>query len=45
MPRFVEPGNDRHAEIVDYMAAVTAEAGLNARYRVESEMVVLEAAA
>ncbi|AHE55193.1 CapA family protein [Sphingomonas sanxanigenens] len=45
VPRFVERGSERHAEVVDYMAAVTAEAGLNARYRVESEMVVLEAAA
>lgn len=45
VPRFVERGSDRHAEVVDYMAAVTAEAGLNGRYRVEQDMVVLEAAA
>ncbi len=45
VPRFVQPGSDRHAEVVGYMAAVTAEAGLNARYRVESDMVELEAAA
>jgi poly-gamma-glutamate synthesis protein (capsule biosynthesis protein) len=45
VPRFVERGSERHAEVVDYMAAVTEEAGLNARYRAESDMVVLEAAA
>lgn len=45
IPRFVERGSDRHGEVVDYVAAVTEEAGLNARYRVENDMVVLEAAA
>lgn len=45
VPRFVTPGSARHAEVVDYMTAVTQEAGLNARYRMESDMVVLEAAA
>lgn len=45
VPRFVEPGSERHREVVDYMAAVTAEAGLNARYRVTETMVELEAAA
>ena len=44
VPRFVESGSDRHAEVVDYMTAVTEEARLNARYRVESDMVVLESA-
>ncbi|RYY26661.1 MAG: CapA family protein [Sphingomonadales bacterium] len=45
IPRFVDQGSERHAEVVDYMTAVTQEAGLNARYRVESDMVVLESAA
>lgn len=44
IPRFVERGSARHAEVVDYMTAITGEAGLNARYRTEDEMVVLEAA-
>lgn len=45
VPRFVQPGSDRHAEVVEYMTAITQEAGLNARYRVESDMVVMEEAA
>lgn len=45
IPRFVERGSERHAEIVGYMAAITQEAGLNARYRVGNDMVELEAAA
>ena len=45
IPRFVGRGSERHAEVVDYMTAITQEAGLNARYRVEDDMVVLEAAA
>lgn len=45
VPRFVEPGSARHAEVVDYMSAVTQEAGLNARYRTGEAMVELEAAA
>lgn len=45
VPRFVEPGSARHAEVVDYMAAITREAGLNARYRLGDDMVELEAAA
>ena len=45
VPRFVEPGSARHAEVVAYMAAVTAEAGLNATYTVTDEMVVLGEAA
>ena len=45
VPRLVEPGSERHAEVVDYMAAVTEEAGLNARYRRGAAMVELEEAA
>lgn len=45
VPRFVEHGTDRHAEVVDYITAVTQEAGLNARYRMADGMVELEAAA
>jgi poly-gamma-glutamate capsule biosynthesis protein CapA/YwtB (metallophosphatase superfamily) len=45
IPRFVERGSERHAEVVDYMTAITGEAGLNACYRVQDDMVVLEAAA
>lgn len=45
VPRFVEPGSARHAEVVDYMTAITQEAGLNARYRLGDAMVELEAAA
>lgn len=45
IPRFVERGSERHAEVVDYMVAVTEEAGLNARYRVCDDMVELEDAA
>jgi poly-gamma-glutamate capsule biosynthesis protein CapA/YwtB (metallophosphatase superfamily) len=45
VPRFVEAGSDRHAEVVDYMTAVTREAGLNALYRRGEAMVELEAAA
>ena len=45
VPRLVERGSDRHAEVVDYMCAVTEEAGLNARYRVTNDMVELGEAA
>lgn len=45
VPRLIDRGHARHAELVDYMAAVTAEAGLNARYRVTDTMIELEAAA
>jgi poly-gamma-glutamate synthesis protein (capsule biosynthesis protein) len=45
VPRFVERGSARHAEVVDYMTAVTEEAGLNARYRVTQDMVELGEAA
>lgn len=45
VPRFVAPGDPRHSEVVDYMTAITHEAGLNARYRVGDTMVELEWAA
>jgi len=45
VPRLAARGGAEHAEMVDYMTAVTGEAGLNARYRVEDDMVVLEEAA
>jgi poly-gamma-glutamate synthesis protein (capsule biosynthesis protein) len=45
VPCLAEPGSDRHAEVVDYVTAVTREAGLNAGYRVGTEMVELEQAA
>jgi poly-gamma-glutamate capsule biosynthesis protein CapA/YwtB (metallophosphatase superfamily) len=41
VPRLVEPGSAHHAQVVDYMTAVTTEAGLNARYTVASDMVEL----
>ncbi|HEY5724248.1 MAG TPA: CapA family protein [Allosphingosinicella sp.] len=41
VPRFVERGTDSYSETVDYMAAVTEEAGLNACYRVGEDMVEL----
>lgn len=41
IPRFVPPGSERHGEVVDYVAAVTAEAGLNGRYTIGSDMVEL----
>jgi len=45
VPRFVGRGDPRHAEVVDYMSAVTEEAGFNARYRATDVMVELECAA
>lgn len=41
VPRFVDPGSDEHRQIVDYMTAVTGEAGLNARYHLGPVMVEL----
>ena len=41
VPRPVKPGTDDHAAVVDYLTAVTAEAGLNARYRTSEQMVEL----
>ena len=45
VPRLAEPGSEDHAAVVEYLAAVTEEAGLNARYRLAGDMVELEAAA
>jgi poly-gamma-glutamate capsule biosynthesis protein CapA/YwtB (metallophosphatase superfamily) len=45
VPRFAAPGSDDAAAVVDYMAAVTREAGLNARYVADDAMVLVEAAA
>jgi poly-gamma-glutamate synthesis protein (capsule biosynthesis protein) len=39
VPRFALPGSVEHAEVIDYLEAVTAEAGLNARFRVAADMV------
>jgi poly-gamma-glutamate capsule biosynthesis protein CapA/YwtB (metallophosphatase superfamily) len=44
VPRVLERGDARYAEMVDYMSAVTGEAGLNARYRVADDMVELVSA-
>ena len=44
VPRFVAPGSDEHRQVVDYLTAVTEEAGLNARYRTSADMVELVAA-
>jgi poly-gamma-glutamate synthesis protein (capsule biosynthesis protein) len=41
VPRFSERGSEAYAETVDYMSAVTGEAGLNARYRSGDAMVEL----
>jgi poly-gamma-glutamate synthesis protein (capsule biosynthesis protein) len=41
VPRLAERGSAEHDAVVDYMTAVTAEAGLNARYRVGDAMVEL----
>ena len=39
VPRLAPPGSVEHAEVVDYLEAVTTEAGLNARFRVAADMV------
>ena len=41
VPRFVERGSEAYCETIDYMEAVTVEAGLNARYRAADDMVEL----
>lgn len=45
VPRFAVPGSAEYSQIVDYMTAVTAEAGLNAVYRRAPDMVELEGVA
>jgi poly-gamma-glutamate synthesis protein (capsule biosynthesis protein) len=42
VPRLPAPDQPHFAEVVDYLRAVTAEAGLNARFRPEDARVVLE---
>ena len=42
VPRFVARGSEQHGAVVDYMSAITEEAGLNGRYRVADDMVELE---
>lgn len=44
VPRLAAPGSAEHGEVVDYLAAVTQEAGLGARYRAEGGMVVIDGA-
>lgn len=39
VPRLAQHGSAEHAEVVDYLEAVTAEAGLNASFRVGPDMV------
>jgi poly-gamma-glutamate capsule biosynthesis protein CapA/YwtB (metallophosphatase superfamily) len=43
VPRFADPGSAEYADVVAYMRAVTQEAGLNARYTADADMVVLAA--
>lgn len=45
VPRIAAPGSAEHAAAVDYLTAVTGEAGLNARYRPGADMVELEGVA
>lgn len=45
VPRCAAPGSADHDAVVDYMSAITHEAGLNAAYRRCDEMVLVEAAA
>lgn len=42
IPRAVAPEDPRFGEVVDYLRAVTAEAGLNGRYTVRGRHVVVE---
>ena len=44
VPRFAPPGSAEHDEVVDYLAAVTQEAGLNGSFRKGADMVELIAA-
>ncbi|MEO6152553.1 MAG: CapA family protein [Croceibacterium sp.] len=45
VPRWAERGSAEHAEVVDYLQAVTDEVGLNARFRVSGDMVEVGLAA
>jgi len=44
VPRLAEPGSEDFAAVVDYLSAVTGEAGLNAAYRLVDGMVEVVAA-
>jgi len=39
IPHLADRGSAEHAEVIDYLAAVTAEAGLNGRFEVGQDMV------
>ena len=41
VPRLAARGSAEHDAVVDYMTAVTGEAGLNARYRAGDAMIEL----
>jgi poly-gamma-glutamate capsule biosynthesis protein CapA/YwtB (metallophosphatase superfamily) len=41
VPRLYPPGSAEHEEVVDYLTAVTGEAGLNGRYHRAADMVEL----
>lgn len=45
VPRFAIVGSTEHAAVIDYMDAITREAGLNARYRPSEDMITVEEAA
>ena len=42
VPRPIDPADPRFDEVVDYLAAVTREAGLNAGFRAEGERILIE---
>jgi hypothetical protein len=44
VPRIVARDNEHFNEVVAYLRAITAEAGLNGRYRAEGDRVVIETA-
>lgn len=44
VPHFAAPGSSEYEAVLDYVQAVTAEAGLNARYRRGENMIELELA-
>jgi poly-gamma-glutamate synthesis protein (capsule biosynthesis protein) len=41
VPRILPPEDPRFGEVVDYMTAITAEAGLNAQYEIAGDHVVI----
>jgi poly-gamma-glutamate capsule biosynthesis protein CapA/YwtB (metallophosphatase superfamily) len=43
VPRVLAPDDPRFQDVIDYMTAVTGEAGLNGRFRAAGDRVVLEA--